>query len=188
MEDLEPASAFDKDPFELTAEDVYDISYVIGRELMKVSSPVGCPGVSELQYKIIRVLEMFESLVNKHNLTVEELKMEQANLKAETERLHRELQKASSETRQSEDKASVDLADPNRPRFTLGELREVLQERNELKAKLLVVQEELQYYKNSLVSSKEASVIERENASTASRGSEQTMIKKLFNFKRRNNP
>lgn len=41
----------------------------------------------------------------------------------------------------------VDLADPNRPRFTMQELKEVLQERNQLKAQLMVAQEELQLYK-----------------------------------------
>ena len=41
----------------------------------------------------------------------------------------------------------VDLTDPNRPRFTLQELRDVLQERNKLKSQLMVVQEELQCYK-----------------------------------------
>lgn len=41
----------------------------------------------------------------------------------------------------------IDLTDANRPRFTLQELREVLQERNQLKAQLLVAQEELQCYK-----------------------------------------
>nr|XP_032823549.1 RILP-like protein 1 isoform X3 [Petromyzon marinus] len=45
-------------------------------------------------------------------------------------------------------KLVVDLKDPNRPRFTLQELREVLQERNELKAKLFLLQEELVYYKS----------------------------------------
>ena len=45
------------------------------------------------------------------------------------------------------DKRVVDLTDPNRPRFTLQELRDVLQERNKLKSQLLVVQEELQCYK-----------------------------------------
>lgn len=37
--------------------------------------------------------------------------------------------------------------DPNRPRFTLQELRDVLHERNELKAKVFLLQEELAYYK-----------------------------------------
>lgn len=43
----------------------------------------------------------------------------------------------------------VDLSDPNRPRFTMQELKEVLQERNQLKAQLMVAQEELQLYKRS---------------------------------------
>lgn len=45
------------------------------------------------------------------------------------------------------DKMVVDLTDPNRPRFTLQELKDVLQERNKLKSQLLLVQEELQCYR-----------------------------------------
>lgn len=41
----------------------------------------------------------------------------------------------------------LDLKDPNRPRFTLQELRDVLHERNELKSKVFMLQEELAYYK-----------------------------------------
>ena len=44
-------------------------------------------------------------------------------------------------------KIVIDLADPNRPRFTLNELRQVLTERNELKTKLIEVEEELHNYK-----------------------------------------
>jgi len=39
------------------------------------------------------------------------------------------------------------LQDPNRPRFTMNELRTVLMERNELKAKLMEVEEELVTFK-----------------------------------------
>ncbi|XP_048467188.1 RILP-like protein 1 isoform X2 [Rhincodon typus] len=46
------------------------------------------------------------------------------------------------------DKALLDLNDPNRPRFTLQELRDVLHERNELKAKVFLLQEEMAYYKS----------------------------------------
>lgn len=46
------------------------------------------------------------------------------------------------------DKLALDLKDPNRPRFTLQELRDVLHERNELKAQLFVLQEELGYYRS----------------------------------------
>lgn len=45
------------------------------------------------------------------------------------------------------EKAAMDLKDPNRPRFTLQELRDVLHERNELKSKVFLLQEELAYYK-----------------------------------------
>ncbi|XP_040272140.1 RILP-like protein 1 isoform X1 [Bufo bufo] len=46
------------------------------------------------------------------------------------------------------EKISLDLKDSNRPRFTLQELRDVLHERNELKAKVFMLQEELAYYKS----------------------------------------
>lgn len=46
-----------------------------------------------------------------------------------------------------EDMANLDSKDPNRPRFTLQELRDVLHERNELKAKVFMLQEEIAYYK-----------------------------------------
>lgn len=47
-----------------------------------------------------------------------------------------------------EDHGNLDPKDPNRPRFTLQELRDVLHERNELKAKVFMLQEELAYYKS----------------------------------------
>lgn len=46
-----------------------------------------------------------------------------------------------------EETSAVDQKDPNRPRFTLQELRDVLHERNELKAKVFMLQEEIAYYK-----------------------------------------
>ncbi|KAM5194752.1 RILP-like protein 1 [Mantella aurantiaca] len=46
------------------------------------------------------------------------------------------------------DKTPFDLNDSSRPRFTLQELRDVLHERNELKAKVFMLQEELAYYKS----------------------------------------
>ncbi|XP_017163509.1 RILP-like protein 1 isoform X4 [Poecilia reticulata] len=50
-----------------------------------------------------------------------------------------------------EESGGVDPKDPNRPRFTLQELRDVLHERNELKAKVFLLQEELTYYKSDEV-------------------------------------
>lgn len=50
-----------------------------------------------------------------------------------------------------DDEAGLDPRDPNRPRFTLQELRDVLHERNELKAKVFMLQEEIAYYKRLAV-------------------------------------
>jgi hypothetical protein len=45
--------------------------------------------------------------------------------------------------------SSIDseIKDPNRPRYTLNELQEVLMEKNELKVKLIETQEELEMFK-----------------------------------------
>ncbi|XP_078057091.1 RILP-like protein 2 [Mustelus asterias] len=192
MEEANPTSAFEKGPFELTAEDVYDMSYVIGRDLFKLSSSEDSHTVAELQYKIIRVLEIFESLVDKQNLGAETLKIERDNLRAETERLQRELREARGgsplgQQAAGPDKMVVDVNDPERPRFTLQELKEVLQERNKLKAQLLVAQEELECYKNGLISTKGPQSLEKK-ASGANREREQTTAKKLFFLKLRKNP
>ncbi|XP_060039892.1 RILP-like protein 2 isoform X2 [Erinaceus europaeus] len=116
-----PEGALGKSPLQLSAEDVYDISYVLGRELMALGSD---PRVTQLQFKVVRVLEMLETLVIQGGLTAEALRMERDSLRKEVEGLRRQGQPASPE-----------------------ELRDVLQERNTLKSQLLVVQEELQCYK-----------------------------------------
>jgi len=46
-----------------------------------------------------------------------------------------------------EGKLIIDLKDPNRPRFTLQELRQVLMERNQLKTRLIEVEDELNHYR-----------------------------------------
>ncbi|XP_011803972.1 PREDICTED: RILP-like protein 2 [Colobus angolensis palliatus] len=143
-EEAGPEGALGKSPFQLTAEDVYDISYLLGRELMALGSD---PRVTQLQFKVVRVLEMLEALVNEGSVALEELKMERDNLRKEVEGLRRQDPPTSGEVNLSPNKMVVDLTDPNRPRFTLQELRDVLQERNKLKSQLLVVQEELQCYK-----------------------------------------
>ncbi|KAJ8415554.1 hypothetical protein AAFF_G00425340 [Aldrovandia affinis] len=156
--DSSPALAFEKDAFQLTVEDVYDISYVIGRDLLKISN--AGEEVSELQFKIVRVLEMFETLVNKYNLTMEELKMERDNLKSELERILGDSLGGQGTQMLGPNKLVVDLKDPNRPRFTMQELKEVLQERNHLKAQLLVAQEELQLYKSGILPQAELTMVE----------------------------
>ncbi|KAJ3603996.1 hypothetical protein NHX12_028737 [Muraenolepis orangiensis] len=145
-EEPSPALAFEKDALQLTVEDVYDISYMIGRDLLKISSTGD--EVSDLQFRIVRVLEMFETLVNKSHLCVEELSLERDNLRSELDRIIREGSPANGDT------LVIDLNDPNRPRFTMHELKEVLQERNQLKAQLMVTQEELQMFKSGQLPAK----------------------------------
>ncbi|XP_054300759.1 RILP-like protein 2 isoform X2 [Pongo pygmaeus] len=200
-----PEGALGKSPFQLTAEDVYDISYLLGRELMALGSD---PRVTQLQFKVVRVLEMLEALVNEGNLALEELKMERDNLRKKVEGLRRQSPSASGEVLPSvlqkytelelldqmvnlgPNKMVVDLTDPNRPRFTLQELRDVLQERNKLKSQLLVVQEELQCYKSGLIPPREGPGGRREKDAVVTRANnagrnkeEKTIIKKLFFFR-----
>ncbi|XP_036450545.1 RILP-like protein 1 isoform X3 [Colossoma macropomum] len=87
---------------------------------------------------------------------------ELGNLRQEVARLRERLQgeKTSPETEEPpappspaqealcDEEAGLDPKDPNRPRFTLQELRDVLHERNELKAKVFMLQEEIAYYKS----------------------------------------
>ncbi|KAM9195088.1 RILP-like protein 2 [Dugong dugon] len=185
-DEVGPEGALDKSPSQLTAEDVYDISYVMGRELMALGSD---PRVTQLQFKIVRVLEMLEALVNEGSLEAEELRMERDGLRKELQALRGEGPSASGEVSLGPDKMVVDLTDPNRPRFTLQELRDVLQERNKLKAQLLVAQEELQCYKSGLIPPREDPGRRREKDALVARTSnvscnnEKTIIKKLFFFR-----
>ncbi|XP_037338353.1 RILP-like protein 2 [Pungitius pungitius] len=192
-EEPSPALAFEKDAFELTVEDVYDISYVIGRDLLKISSTG--EEVSDLQFRIVRVLEMFETLVNKYNLSLEELKMERDNLKSELDRIVTESSSEPGTQTAGPNQLLVDLTDPNRPRFTMQELKEVLQERNQLKAQLMVAQEELQLYKSGILPQTEAAMVEVDldappehsvsPALTNNAKEEKTTIGKLFSFRRK---
>lgn len=172
-----------KSPLQLTTDDVYDISYVVGRELMALGSD---PRVTRLQFKIVRVMEMLEALVNESSLAVEELRMERDNLKQEVEGLRR-AGVSGAEVNLGPDKMVVDLTDPNRPRFTLQELRDVLQERNKLKSQLLLVQEELQCYRSGLLPPRETPGGRREKDAMVTMGNgekeERTIIKKLFSFR-----
>lgn len=59
-----------------------------------------------------------------------------------------QLKKVSTDTELEEEETDSLEQDSDRPRFTLQELRDVLQERNELKSQLFLLQEELAYYKS----------------------------------------
>ncbi|XP_054466591.1 RILP-like protein 2 [Anoplopoma fimbria] len=193
-EESSPVLAFEKDAFELTVEDVYDISYVIGRDLLKISSTG--EEVSDLQFRIVRVLEMFETLVNKYNLSLEELRMERDNLRSELDRIIQESSSGQQGTQTAgPNQLVVDLTDPNRPRFTMQELKEVLQERNQLKAQLMVAQEELQLYKSGILPQAEPAMVEvdlgtqtptvQSPALINDAKEEKTTIGKLFSFRRK---
>ncbi|KAG8456036.1 hypothetical protein GDO86_002009 [Hymenochirus boettgeri] len=182
-DEISPDMALDKDPFQLTVEDVYDISHIIGQDLLKISRENrGVSNlVSDLQFKIVRVLEMLEALVNQSSLATEEMKMERDNLKAELEKVVRE----GPQMGLGPDKMVIDLTDPNRPRFTLQELRDVLQERNKLKVQLLVAQDEIQCYKSGLIPPTEDQIVTLENESIitssprANESKEKSTIKNL---------
>ncbi|XP_026110856.1 RILP-like protein 2 isoform X2 [Carassius auratus] len=188
--DSSPMQAFEKDVLEMTCEDVYDISYVIGRDLLKVNT--GSREFSDLQFKIVRVLEMFETMVNKYNLSLEELRMELENMKRQAERVVAE--GSSGNTTVGPNQLVVDSKDPNRPRFTMQELKEVLQERNKLKAQLLVAQEELQLYKSGVLGSEQKMVevnletlpqSEAAPSSGTEENREKSTIQKLFSFRQK---
>ncbi|XP_026110851.1 RILP-like protein 2 isoform X1 [Carassius auratus] len=189
--DSSPMQAFEKDVLEMTCEDVYDISYVIGRDLLKVNT--GSREFSDLQFKIVRVLEMFETMVNKYNLSLEELRMELENMKRQAERVVAEGSSGNTQT-VGPNQLVVDSKDPNRPRFTMQELKEVLQERNKLKAQLLVAQEELQLYKSGVLGSEQKMVevnletlpqSEAAPSSGTEENREKSTIQKLFSFRQK---
>ncbi|NXP79170.1 RIPL2 protein, partial [Ramphastos sulfuratus] len=182
-----PERALEKSPFQLTAGDVYDISSVVGQDLLQLSAgPQMSAALARLQFRIVRVLEMLEALVSESSLAEEQLRMERDSLRREVEKLRGERSRGSPQQLSlGPDQMVIDLTDPNRPRFTLQELRDVLQERNQLKAQLLVVQEELQCYKSGIVSQRkdQTEELEKEN-SGSSPGSrkdseEKTVIRRL---------
>ncbi|NXK32694.1 RIPL2 protein, partial [Piprites chloris] len=185
-------SALEKSPFQLTAADVYDISAVVGRDLLQLRAGPELPAArARLQFRIVRVLEMLEALVSESSVAEEQLRRERDSLRRELEQLRAAAAAPDSAPQVSlgPDKMVIDLTDPNRPRFTLQELRDVLQERNQLKAQLLVVQEELQCYKSGIISQRKDQTEELEKESSGSSAGtskdreEKTIIKRLFSFK-----
>ncbi|XP_051887777.1 RILP-like protein 2 [Pristis pectinata] len=158
MEGGEPWAALEKDPLKLTVDDVYEISYDVGCQFRDVSSSQSSRAISELQFKILRVLEMFETLVSKSSISLEELKLERDNLKTKAERLMGELQNGNLRT-VGPDKFLINLEDPNCPRFTFQELSDVLQERNNLKAQLLTTRAVIQGYKSGIPTREEHHVV-----------------------------
>uniref|UniRef100_A0A8C6ZRL8 RILP-like protein 2 n=1 Tax=Nothoprocta perdicaria TaxID=30464 RepID=A0A8C6ZRL8_NOTPE len=171
-----PESALAKSPFQLTAADVYDISHVVGRDLLQLGGPAAPAALPRLQFRIVRVLEMLEALVSRGPGPEPEPG-------GSAQQVGRSPGPAPAPL--GPDKMVIDLTDPERPRFTLQELREVLQERNQLKAQLLVLQEELQCYKSGIISQRrdQTEKLETDSSSnspgTSKEHKDQTVVKRL---------
>ncbi|XP_077165501.1 RILP-like protein 1 isoform X3 [Paroedura picta] len=80
------------------------------------------------------------------------------------------------------EKIAMDLKDPNRPRFTLQELRDVLHERNELKSKVFLLQEELLYYKSEEADEETRSLQPTPVIDARPSAQPESGIKRLFSF------
>ncbi|KAI8491640.1 protein transport from ciliary membrane to plasma membrane [Branchiostoma belcheri] len=83
------------------------------------------------------------------------------------------------DTSQMDGKLVIDLSDPDRPRFTMTELRSVLQEKNELKIRLMEVEDELSKYKNEEETDTPVPDVPEPSAQQPQ---QESGIKKLFSF------
>ncbi|XP_021443499.1 RILP-like protein 1 isoform X1 [Oncorhynchus mykiss] len=126
--------------------------------------------VEALQEQLERFMKMNGELRHKQSIVTAQVKNaveRKADMEAdlrekqkEIERLTTQLEKANTAAGTANpcktevdltDKLVIDLKDPNRPCFTKQEVREMLTERNELKANLFLVQEELSYYQREIL-------------------------------------
>ncbi|XP_056592410.1 RILP-like protein 1 isoform X3 [Triplophysa dalaica] len=142
----------------LKNEDVEALQQQLNR-LMKINH--------DLRHKITVVEAQGKGLIEQKvelEASAQSRQQELSSLRQEVTRLKERLKeqgKSSAETEESagppspaqealcdDDATLIDLKDPNRPRFTLQELRDVLHERNELKAKVFMLQEEMAYYRS----------------------------------------
>ncbi|NXN50794.1 RIPL2 protein, partial [Rynchops niger] len=191
-----PERALEKSPFQLTTGDVYDISALVGRDLLQLGAGTRVPAaLARLQGRLPGGHGLQRPLPRRLACPLGHTRVAKPALTpAESEDAFGAAAGLSRGSRTSlrnlgPDKMVIDLTDPNRPRFTLQELQDVLQERNQLKAQLLVVQEELQCYKSGIISQKRDQTEELEKeASGSSPGTskdseEKTIIKRLFSFK-----
>ncbi|XP_067221866.1 RILP-like protein 1 [Chanodichthys erythropterus] len=84
------------------------------------------------------------------DLCEKQKEIERLNLQLETASVNSAAEKSNSAIDLT-DKMIIDLKDPNRPCFTKQEVRDMLFERNELKANLFLVKEELAYYQREIL-------------------------------------
>ncbi|TSN57788.1 RILP-like protein 1 [Bagarius yarrelli] len=125
--------------------------------------------VEALQEQLDRFMKMNGELRNKQSMMQAQLKstaerkvdleVELKEKQKEMERLITQLEQAKANTVPNTDspaidmtyKVIIDLLDPNRPCFTKHEIRDILFERNELKANLFLMQEELAFYQREIL-------------------------------------
>ncbi|KAG5836731.1 hypothetical protein ANANG_G00231670 [Anguilla anguilla] len=124
--------------------------------------------VEALQEQLERFMKMNGELRHKQSIAQTQLKSaveRRADLEADLCHKQKEIQRLSAqlESRPAAgadpgkaeldltDKLVIDLKDPDRPCFTKQEVRDMLYERNELKANLFLVQEELAYYQREIL-------------------------------------
>ncbi|KAJ7995771.1 hypothetical protein DPEC_G00248040 [Dallia pectoralis] len=124
--------------------------------------------VEALQEQLERFMKMNGELRHKQSIVTAQVKSaveRKAEMEAdlrekqqEIEHLSIQLEKANSVAGMANpcqvdltDKLVIDLKDPNRPCFTKQEVKEMLFERNELKANLFLMQEELSYYQREIL-------------------------------------
>ncbi|KAK3530765.1 hypothetical protein QTP70_000795 [Hemibagrus guttatus] len=134
------------------------------QEISKMSKEV-----EALQEQLDRFMKMNGELRNKQSMMQTQLKstaerkvdleIELSEKQKEIERLVTQLEQAKANTAPNPNsppidmtyKVIIDLLDPNRPCFTKQEIRDILFERNELKANLFLMQEELAFYQREIL-------------------------------------
>ncbi|XP_016009219.2 RILP-like protein 1 isoform X1 [Rousettus aegyptiacus] len=153
----------------------------------------------DLRHRITVVEAQGKSLIEQKVELEAELQtreQEMGSLRAELGKLRERLPRGHSENGEEEpetepggeecvseaDKAAMDPKDPNRPRFTLQELRDVLHERNELKSKVFLLQEELAYYKSEEIEEESRILQPPPMAHPRLSPQPESGIKRLFSF------
>ncbi|XP_029366626.1 RILP-like protein 1 isoform X3 [Echeneis naucrates] len=132
-------------------------------------------GVMEVQGKaLIQQRVELEAVVQARQQEVGALQQDVARLKRELREweLEREMTEIEAESYVEEGTDSLEQ-ESDKPSFTLQELRDVLQQRNELKAQVFVLQEELAYYKSNECEDDLSAVVGRTSPPPCSNPSDQ---------------
>ncbi|XP_050180584.1 RILP-like protein 2 [Myiozetetes cayanensis] len=76
-----PERALEKSPFQMTVDDVYCISTVLGWDFVQLSlGPNFAAARAQLQFRVLRVLEMLEALVSEGSAAGEQLRRQREAL------------------------------------------------------------------------------------------------------------